>query len=130
MNSRVAQSALVLLAAGLLAGVWAQRGGRGIANPDDSPGSVPTASLDIGRAKADRELNIKDATRLAELADKVKHDLSAGSSYTLSLTTVRDADEMTKLSKRLYSRLKTGNPHPEQTPSDFDASRVGPPPKH
>lgn len=129
MKSRVAQCTIILLAGGMLVGGWAQRGGRGIANPDDNSSLPPPASTDIARAKADRDDNIKDATRLAELAEKVKHDLVEGNSYTLSVGTLKDSDEMQRLSKRLYARLKTGNAHPQQTPPGFDASHPGSPSK-
>ncbi|SPE40850.1 exported hypothetical protein [Candidatus Sulfopaludibacter sp. SbA3] len=70
MDSRVGGCAIVVLAAGLLLAANGQRGGGRGNQPgfDDPlpPGKISNA--DITRAKAEREQNIKDATRLAELA--------------------------------------------------------------
>jgi 5'-deoxynucleotidase YfbR-like HD superfamily hydrolase len=117
------------LAAGLLWGAWGQRGGRGVSNPEDMPAPRPASNADIGRAKAEREQNIKDATRLAELAEKVRRDLVAASSFTLSISTVKDADEMAKLSKKLHSRLKSGNAQSDPNQTIYDATRSGAPKK-
>ena len=128
MDSSMGRCTALALAAGLLLAAWGQRGGR-LTNgdPQEPPPPRAASNADIGRAKAEREQNLKDATRLAELAEKVRHDLEGSSSYTLSISTVKDSEEMAKLSKQLHARLKTGNPRPDQTPAGFDASHVGPP---
>jgi hypothetical protein len=129
MNSRVRRCAVLILAAGLLASVEGQRGGgagRGIANPEDGVVLPPFGTTDIGRIKAEREQSLKDATRLSELAEKVKDDLSVSSSFTLSLGTLKNLDEMEKLTKKLRSRLKTGTPRPDPAPDAYDVTRHGP----
>ena len=67
MDSRVWRCTIMFLAAGLLLAAWGQRGGRGLSNPEDMPPLPPVRNGDIDRAKAEREQNIQDATRLAEL---------------------------------------------------------------
>ena len=124
MNSRV-----MILAGVLLLAAYGQRGGRsgsaGIG--DDAPPPARPADAEISRAKSDRDQNIKDATRLAELAEKVKADLEGSSSFTLSLTTVKNAEEMATLAKKLHTRLKTGSSRPDEGPAGFDASKSRPP---
>jgi hypothetical protein len=130
MFCRVWRGTLLVVAAGLLLGAWGQRGGGSgrKGSPSDDPDAArSSATGDIGRAKADRDQNIKDATRLAELAEKVRQDLVAGSSFTLSLATLKDTDEINRLSKKLYARLKTGNPRPDPAANPYDATHVGPP---
>ena len=130
MNSRRRCGAMVL-AAGLLMSANGQRGGRGALNgamADDPPPTRP-ADAEMSRAKADREQNIKDATRLAELAEKVKADLAGSSSFTLSLATVKNAEEMAALAKKLHARLKTVSSRPDEAPAGFDAAKPRPPGK-
>lgn len=127
MSSRVRQCAVLVFGAGLLLGAWGQRGRLTTADPPEIVPPIAGSNADIKRAKAEREENIKDATRLAELAEKVRHDLVAGSSFTLSLSTLKDTDEINKLSKKLYTRLKTGNPRPDPAANPYDATHVGPP---
>lgn len=130
MDSRVGRCTIAALVAGFVLAAWGQRGGgRGVANPEDMPAPRPASNADIGRAKAEREQNIKDATRLAELAEKVRHDLVAASSFTLSISTVKNADEMAKLSKKLHSRLKSGNAQSDANQTIYDATRSGAPKK-
>ena len=119
MNSK-----LLILLVGLTIVGAGQRGGggRGIPNPDSEP-VPPRAASDIGRAKLERELNVKDAQRLAELADKVRDDLTSSSSFTLSLGMLKNLDEVEKVTKRLRSRLKSGNPRPDPAPMGTDASK-------
>ena len=94
-------------------------------NPGDDPQPQPYQS-DVARAKAERERNLQDATRLAELAGKVKRDLETASSFTLSLATIKDTDEMAKLSKSLHSRLKSAGARPDALPAPYDPAK-GPP---
>jgi len=131
-DSSVGRCTVVVFAAGLLLAAWGQRGGgRGVTAGDlpELPPPAAVSSVDIGRAKAEREQNLKDATRLAELAEKVRHDLEGSSSFTLSISTIKNTEELEKLSRKLHSRLKSGTPRPDQTPEGYDASHVGPPPK-
>ncbi len=56
--------------------------------------------------KADREQNIKDATRLAELSQQVKEDLEKTDHNVLSLDTLKKTDEIEKLARKIRSRLR------------------------
>jgi len=141
-KSTVGRGAVAVCAAGLLlAGAWAQRGtgagagtgtgsgggGRGSREFDDPvPAAIPSSSADIARAKSTREQNVKDATRLAELSEKVRRDLEASSSFTLSVATVQEVDEINKLSKKLYARLRSSGASPDAGQSGFDATHQGP----
>ena len=107
---RLMVAVLFLVALSTAAG---QRGGGGGAaglkpqNQDQEPS--PTNNSDIAKAKADREQNIKDAARLAQLAAEVKQALENGSEFTLSVASLQKAEEMEKLSKKLRGRMKADN---------------------
>ena len=107
---RLMVAVLFLVALSTAAG---QRGGGGGAaglkpqNQDQEPS--PTNNSDIAKAKADREQNIKDAARLAQLAAEVKKELEDGSQFTLSVASLQKAEEMEKLSKKLHGRMKADN---------------------
>ena len=97
-------------------------------NQDQEPS--PTNNSDIAKAKADREQNIKDAARLAQLAAEVKKELEDGSQFTLSVASLQKAEEMEKLSKKLHVRMKADNaappkPLPGMDVSKRDASKKG-----
>ena len=87
---------------------------RGGAAPNPSPpqtrtpevGSPPAKDPAV-RARLDHEQNLKDATRLAVLANEVKQELENGGASTTSIDTLKKADEMEKLSKKLHARLKS-----------------------
>jgi hypothetical protein len=79
---------------------------------------------DVARAKADREQNVKDAARLAELAVKVRDELVQSGSYALSAGTVKNLDEMEKLTKKLRSRIKSAGVRPVILPME-DVTTTG-----
>ncbi len=115
----------VLLTVVALSTAAGQRGGGskgGGASQDQEPS--PTNNSDIAKAKADREQNIKDAARLAQLAAEVKQELENGSQFTLSVASLKKADEMEKLSKRLYVRMKADNATAPNPPPVMDASKT------
>ena len=74
-------------------------------------------------AKAENEQNIKDAARLAQLAAEVKQELEAGGEFTLSVATLKKADEMEKLSKKLHTRMKADSAAAPKPPPFSDASK-------
>ena len=56
--------------------------------------------------KAEREENIKDAARLANLADELKEALEREDRFVFSLATVKKTEEIEKLAKKIRSRLR------------------------
>lgn len=108
---------LVLVMGICLSNAPAQRGGRGIANPDEGV-TPPQGMSDMARAKADHEQNVKDSTRLADLAAKIRDDMAGGGSYSLAAGSVKNLEEMEKLVKKLRSRIKSAGTRPEILPMD------------
>jgi hypothetical protein len=121
MNSKL----VILLMAMALVGAGQRGSGKGGFGPVDDGPLAPRATTDIARAKAEREQNLKDATLLANLTGKVRDDLSGSSSFTLSVEMLKRLDEVEKVTKRLRSRLKSGNPMPENVLMGVDASKAG-----
>ena len=68
--------------------------------------TLPPAASPIVKAKADYQQNVKDAARLAQLAAEVKQELETGGAFALSVASLKKAEEMEKLSKKLHSRMK------------------------
>jgi len=88
----------------------AQRGGGKGAKADSEEQEAPQIKIsDIAKAKADREENIKDAELLAKLAKEVTEELKSASQFTISVGSVKKADEMERVSKRLHARMKADN---------------------
>jgi len=118
--------AVLLTVVALSAGAGQRGGGTkgagaGTSEDQESP---PPNNSDIAKAKADREQNIKDAARLAQLAAEVKQELESGSEFTLSVATVKKADEVEKLSKKLHARMKEDNAAAPMPPRSWtDASK-------
>lgn len=56
--------------------------------------------------KAEHEQNIKDAAKLAELADDLKQTLEKEDRFVFSLTTVKKTEDIEKLAKKIRSRLR------------------------
>ena len=56
--------------------------------------------------KAEREQNIKDAARLASLADELKQSLEKEDRFVLSLSTVKKTEEIEKLARKIRSRMR------------------------
>ena len=105
------KSKFPMLVMGIALAASGQRGGRGITNPEEGV-TPPQGISDIARVKAEREQNVKDAARLAELGAKVRDELIQSGSYTLSAGTVKNLDEMEKLTKKLRSRIKSAGVRP------------------
>jgi hypothetical protein len=117
------KSKFLTLVMGMALAASGQRGGRGIANPEEGV-TPPQGMSDIARAKTDHEQNVKDAARLAELAAKVRDELAQSRSYSLSAGTVKDLDEMEKLTKKLRSRIKSASARPVILPME-DVTTTG-----
>jgi hypothetical protein len=56
--------------------------------------------------KAEHEQNIKDAAKLAEMADELKQTLEKEDRYVFSLTTVKKTEDIEKLAKKIRTRLR------------------------
>src|ERR1700685_1672976 len=56
--------------------------------------------------KAEYEQNVKDAQELAKLARAFEEDLEKDARYVLSLSSLKNLDDMEKLTKRIRGRMK------------------------
>src|SRR5215467_7887857 len=56
--------------------------------------------------KAEREQNLKDAAKLADLADELKEALEKEDRFVFSLSTVKRTEEIEKLAKKIRSRIR------------------------
>ena len=80
--------------------------------PISTPPSPGDVRLPNGKSqrdeilKAEHRENLKDAARLAELAQDLKESLERDDRYVLSLSTLKKTDEIEKLVKRIRSRLR------------------------
>lgn len=101
--------------------------GRGAAGMDRNPSgqepTQPASSNPDVKAKLDHEQNIKDAARLAQLAEEVKQDLESSREFTLSVASLKNSEEMEKLSKKLHDRLKADSASAPKAPPTY---KVGP----
>jgi len=96
------------------------RGAAGLSRGIPNQGQPPVSGADA-KAKSDREQNIQDAARLAQLATEVKKELEDGGEFTLSLASLKKAEEMEKLSKKLHARMKADNSAGLKPPPRMDA---------
>lgn len=73
----------------------------------DDPVTSDGTGLSRKMLKASYEQMQKDAARLSELADDLKQDVSTSADGdTLSVTTIKKAEEIEKLAKKIQSRMK------------------------
>ena len=56
--------------------------------------------------KADHEKDLKDAAALVELAEQLKQELEKNDRHVLSVASIRKAEEIEKLAKRIRARLR------------------------
>jgi hypothetical protein len=92
-------------------------------SPSQDQGQPAANSAALAKARADNEQNIKDAARLGQMAAEVKQELENGGEFTLSVATLRKAEEMEKLSRKLHDRMKADREAAPKPPSGMDASR-------
>jgi hypothetical protein len=83
----------------------------------------PRTTDTVAKAKSDHEENIRDATRLAQLVGEVKQELENGGQFALSVSCMKKAEEIEKLSKKLHARLKGDSAVAPMPPSWVDLSR-------
>lgn len=103
MKSRLRQCILVGITAALIPVALPQEG---------EPGQREDVQLPNGKLqrdeilKAEHEQNVKDAARLAELAQQLQLELEKNDRFVLSLDTLKKTDEIEKLAKKIRSRLR------------------------
>jgi hypothetical protein len=56
--------------------------------------------------KAEHEQNLKDAARLADLADELKQALEKEDRFVFSLNTVKKTEEIEKLARKIRTRMR------------------------
>jgi hypothetical protein len=56
--------------------------------------------------KADFQKSLDDARELSKLADQLKADLEKNDRYVLSIPTLKKAEDIEKLAKRIHDRMK------------------------
>ena len=56
--------------------------------------------------RADYERNLRDAGELARLSEEIKDDLEKGDRYLVSLKTLKELEDVEKLSKDIRQRLR------------------------
>ena len=107
MKNTLRRGALVLCLGGVL----------GLAqHADDAPTvpntNTPDVRLPNGKMqrdeilKAEHQENLKDAAKLAELAQDLKESLERDDRYVLSLSTLKKTDDIEKLVKKIRARLR------------------------
>jgi hypothetical protein len=80
--------------------------------PAPRAGERPDVILPNGKSqrdeilKAEREENIKDAARLASLADELKEALEREDRFVFSISTLKKTEEIEKLAKKIRSRME------------------------
>jgi len=84
--------------------------------PQDTPPLAPSGQSDVrlpnGKLqrdeilKAEHEANVKDAAKLLDLAQDLKESVERDDAYVLSLSTLKKAEEIEKLARKIRSRLR------------------------
>ncbi len=109
MKRTLERAALLLSLAATLGLGLAQREGPPPVLP---PAQAPDIRLPNGKSqrdeilKAEHEQNIKDAARLADLAQELREDLEKQDRFVLSLETLKKTEDIEKLAKKIRSRLR------------------------
>src|SRR5207248_1714830 len=80
--------------------------------PLRTPGTQADVRLPNGKSqrdeilKAEHQENLKDAAKLADLAQDLKESLEKDDRYVLSLATLKKTDEIEKLVRKIRTRLR------------------------
>ena len=109
MKPWLRRCALVLSFAAVSSLAVAQRGETIPPSPAEEPSDVRLPDGKVQRdeiLKAEREQNLKDAARLAGLAEQLKQDLENNDRFVLSISTLRKTADIEKLAKKIRSRLR------------------------
>jgi hypothetical protein len=106
-TSFLLRSGAIVLALALVSG--AQWGPEQQASPPDDRSGIKLPNGKSQRRemlKADYEKSKSDAADLAELAQQLKDDLEKDDAYVLNLRTLKKAEEIEKIARRIKERMK------------------------
>lgn len=79
---------------------------RATTDPDEEV-RLPNGKLQKDEiVKADFQKSLEDARELSRLADQLKADLEKNDRYVLSIPTLKKAEDIEKLAKRIHDRMK------------------------
>ena len=108
MKPWLRRCALVLSLAAVSCFAVAQRGTRSQSPAEDETNvRLPNGKVQRDEIlKAEHEQNLKDAARLADLAEQLKQELEKNDRYILSVSSLKKTDEIEKLVKKIRSRLR------------------------
>ena len=107
MKRRLRHLVLVGVIATLTPAALPQQAGGGMGASEQDNAHLPNGKLQRDEIlKAEHEQNIKDAARLADLAQQLQLELEKNDRFVLSLDTLKKADEIEKLAKKIRSRLR------------------------
>lgn len=76
------------------------------------PGTGPEVRLPSGRlqrdelAKADHARNLEDADSLIKLTEELKSEIEKNTEHVLSVASMKKAEEIEKIAKRIRTRMK------------------------
>ena len=84
------------------------------ADPEKPPRSAEAGDIQLPNGKsqrdeilkAEREQNIKDAAKLADLADELKQAIEKEDRFVFSLNTVKKTEEIEKLARKIRARMR------------------------
>lgn len=99
---------LLILLAAVSNSAPPQRGGDpSVPAPLSSDAKLPNGkSQRDAILKAEHEQNLKDAAQLVDLTQQFQQDLEKNDTFVLSLSTLKKADDIEKLVKRIRGRLR------------------------
>jgi hypothetical protein len=76
-------------------------------NEDQTDVRLPNGKMQRDEIlKAEHEQNLKDAARLADLAEQLKQELEKNDRFVISVSSLKKTDEIEKLVKKIRSRLR------------------------
>jgi DNA mismatch repair ATPase MutS len=79
---------------------------RSMTDPDEDV-RLPNGKLQKDEIlKADFQKSLDEARELSKLADQLKADLEKNDRYVLSIPTLKKAEDIEKLAKRIHDRMK------------------------
>ena len=78
-----------------------------LASTEETDPKLPNGkSRNDAIVKADYEKSLKDAAELVELSQSLQKELENNDSHVLSLSSLKKAEEIEKIAKRIHGRLK------------------------